>query len=150
MNLVRWSPLGLTPTRDFARMREDMDRFLDSFLTNSGRADQPLYVPPVELEETAEEFVARLDLPGISQKDVKVQMMGDSLTIRGERRVENQDKKGNVIRSERVYGTFERTFTLATPVHADKVRATYKDGVLEIRIPKAEEARVREIQVETE
>lgn len=151
MNLVRWSPLGLNPTRDLARMREDMDRFLDSFYTSTVRGDQPAaFAPPVELSETAEEFVVRLDLPGVAQKDVKVQLMGDSLTIRGERRAEHTEQNVNVIRSERIYGTFERSFTLATPVHGDRVRATYKDGVLEVHIPKAEEAKVREIQVQAE
>lgn len=151
MNLVRWSPLGLTPTRDLVRMREDMDRFLDGFFATPHRAESgALWAPPVELEESAEEFVVRLDLPGVSQKDVKVQLMGDTLTVRGERRAESTENNGNVLRSERVYGSFERTFTLAAPVHGDRVRATTRDGVLEIRIPKAEEARVREIQIQSE
>lgn len=151
MNLVRWRPLGLTPSRDMARIRDDMDRVLDSLFTTNTRTDQaPRFAPPVDIDENSEEFIVRLDLPGVSQKDVKVQLMGDLLTVRGERRAERQENHGNVIRSERVYGTFERTFTLAAPVQSDRVKATTQDGVLEIRIPKAEAARVREIPVGSE
>lgn len=149
MNLIRWSPLGLASSRDLVRMREDMDQFLDSFFTDR-RGQVTSYAPSVELEENAEEFIVRLDLPGVAQKDVKVQLTGDTLTVRGERRTEKSEKNGNVLRSERSYGTFERSFTIATPVRADQVRASTRDGVLEIRIPKAEEARVREIPVQSE
>ena len=151
MNLVRWSPLGLTPSRDIARMRDDMDRLLDSFFTQTTRPDPvAMFAPPVDIQEGSEEFTVRIDLPGVPQKDVKVQLMGDSLVIRGERKSEQRENDGNVVRSERVYGTFERSFTLSGRVQADRVKATFKDGVLEIRIPKAEEAKVREIRVESE
>lgn len=150
MKLVRWSPMGLHPTRDLARMREDMDHFLNSFVAGAPAGDaRAAWAPAVELEETAESFVVRLDLPGVSQNDVKVQLTGDTLSIRGERRNERTEKDGNLLRTERRYGAFERTFTLAAPVHGDQVRATFKDGVLEVRIPKAEEARVREIPVQS-
>lgn len=151
MKLVRWSPLGLTPTRDMARMRDDMDRLFDSFLTHGGEdARTAVFVPPADIEETAEDYRVRLDLPGVSQKDVKVQLTGDALLIRGERHAGREEKNGNVIRSERFAGSFERTFTLTAPVQADKVSALYKDGVLEIRIPKAEAARVREIPIQAQ
>ena len=89
------------------------------------------------------------DLPGVSQKDVKVSLVGDTLTIRGERRDERSEKSGTVLRVERNSGTFERSFTLGTAVRSDGVKATYRDGVLEIRVPKAEEARLREIEIQT-
>ena len=145
MTLVRWSPLGLTSGRDFVRMR--VDQLFESLL-NPARGPAAAFAPPVEIEENAEEFVVRADLPGISQKDVKIQLTGEVLTIRGERRQEQTEKNGNLHRSERVYGGFERSFTLNAPVHGEKVRATYKDGVLEVHIPKAEEARVREIPIQ--
>lgn len=144
MNLVRWSPMGLTP----ARMRDDVDRLLDSFFTTGTEGTR--FAPAVDVHETADEFVVRLDLPGIAPKDVQVKLTGDTLSIRGERSSEHPEKLGQVIRSERFSGTFERTFTLAAPVQSDRVKATSKDGVLEIRIPKAEEAKVREIPVQSE
>ena len=144
MNLVRWSPLGLTQSRDFTH---NVDRLLDSFFTE-GTASR--FLPPVDVHENADEFVLRLDLPGVSSKDVQVKLTGDALSIRGERKFENQEQQGRLLRSERYSGAFERSFTLAAPVQADRVKATFKDGVLEIRIPKAEEAKVREIQIQAE
>jgi HSP20 family protein len=104
----------------------------------------------VDVEETPEDFVVRMDLPGVAQKDVKVSLMGDTLTIRGERKHEAEHKEGSWHRVERAYGSFERTFTLGAGVRNDKVKASYKDGVLEVRVPKAEEARLREIEVQVQ
>jgi HSP20 family protein len=73
--------------------------------------------------------------------------VGDTVTIRGQRRTETQTKDATVHRTERVSGPFERTFTLGVPLRNDKVEATFKDGVLEVRIPKADEARMREIEI---
>jgi HSP20 family protein len=91
--------------------------------------------------------VIKADLPGVSQKDVKVSLMGDTLVIRGERRSEKNDET-TPLRIERSYGMFERSFTLGAPVRSDQVKATYRDGVLEIHVPKAEEARLREIDIQ--
>jgi HSP20 family protein len=104
-------------------------------------------VPVVDIEETPEQFVLRMDLPGVAQKDVKVHVMGDTLTIRGERRQSGTEKDGNWLRCERSHGVFERAFTLGAPVRADQVKASYRDGVLEVSVPKAEEARLREVEV---
>ena len=150
MTLVRWSPVGLTSPREFARMHEEMDRLIESVF-GSRRADlATVFAPPVDVTETPEEFVVRADLPGIALKDVKVQLTGETLTVRGERKQESTEKSAGRIRSERVYGSFERTFELGAPVRSDQVKATYRDGVLEIRVPKAEQARVREIEIRSE
>jgi HSP20 family protein len=152
MTLVRWNPMGLTSPREFTRIHEDMDRLIDSvFGRGSNRGELgTLFAPPVDVTETPEEFVVRADLPGIALKDVKVQLMGETLTLRGERRQDGSEKDGGLIRNERVYGSFERTFDLGAPVRSDQVKATYKDGVLEVRVPKAEQARVREIEIRSE
>jgi len=102
----------------------------------------------VDIEETPEAFVLRADLPGVPQKDVKVSLMGDTLTIRGVRNIEKEQKDRNLLRAERSVGQFERSFTLGTPVRADAVKASYRDGVLEIHVPKADEARLREIDIQ--
>jgi HSP20 family protein len=138
----------LTPVRDL--FGDEINRLLDGFLTRSPlRGDiAPAFTPAVDIEETADEFVLKVDLPGMSQKDVKVSLTGDILTIRGERKPESDQKDGGVHRVERVYGSFERSFRLGTPVRNDKVKAQYRDGVLEIHVPKAEEAKVREIEVQ--
>ena len=79
---------------------------------------------------------------------MKVSILGDTLTIRGERKLEQVHEKENIHYRERRSGSFERSFTLAAPVRADQVRASYKDGVLEVSVPKAEEARTREIEIQ--
>jgi HSP20 family protein len=147
MTLMRWSPL--TSPRDLIGIQDEVNRLLDNFYGRSpSRSDGMIFTPTVDIEETAEEFIIRADLPGVQQKDVKVSLMGDTLTIRGERRYDTNQKDGTVHRVERVYGSFERSFTLGAPVSNDKVKATYRDGVLEIRVPKAEEARMKEIEVQ--
>jgi HSP20 family protein len=149
MTLVRFLP---GRSRDLSTLRTEMDQLFESIFSNrpmyaSGDATESL-APPVDIEETAEGYVFRADLPGMTEKDVKVSLVGDTLTLRGERKREAETKTGNVHRTERAFGAFERTFTLPTPVRGDQVKASYRNGVLEIRVPKAEEARVREIEVQ--
>lgn len=149
MTLVRFLP---GRGRDLTTFRSEMDQLFDSFFSNrpfySDTGVAGLMAPPVDVEETAEGYVFRADLPGMTDKDVKVSLVGDTLTLRGERKRETESESGNVHRTERVFGAFERTFTLPAPVRGDQVRASYRNGVLEIRVPKAEEARVREIEVQ--
>jgi HSP20 family protein len=146
MTLIRWNP---GRSRDLAAFQDDMNRLFDGFFSRAPlHSDAAWFAPPVDIEETAEEFVVRADLPGMTQKDVKVSLMGDTLTIRGERKHETASNGASVHRTERIHGAFERTFTLGTPVRNDQVKAQYRDGVLEIRVPKAEEAKPREVEVQ--
>lgn len=149
MTLVRFLP---GRSRDLTSLRTEMDQLFESIFSN-----RPMYAPadatdtlapPVDIEENAEGYVFRADLPGMTDKDVKVSLVGDTLTLRGERKRETESQSGNVHRTERMFGAFERTFTLPAPVRGDQVKASYRNGVLEIRVPKAEEARVREIEVQ--
>ena len=144
-SLIRWSA---NPARDLLGIRDEVDRLFDNVFQARGDGGNwpAMIAPPVDIEETREEFIVRADLPGVNQKDVKVSLLGDVLTIRGERKEENKDR--NLHRVERRYGSFERSFSLGVAVRADQVKASYRDGVLEIRIPKAEEAKVREIEVQ--
>lgn len=148
MAITRWSPLTLSPARDL--WNEEITRLFDGFFTSRPWHGDlaPAFTPAVDIVETADEFVFRADLPGVSQKDVKVNLLGDTLTIRGERKQESETKNGGVHRTERIYGAFERRFKLGTPVRNDQVKAQYKDGVLEIHVPKAEEAKLREVEVQ--
>ena len=150
MTLIRWSPMLPSPTRDPESIQDAVNRLFDGFFTRSSTGSDiaPLFTPAVDIEETAEGFVVCADLPGMTQKDVKVSLVGDRLTIRGERRQEREKKDRNHHRVERSYGTFERSFSFGVPVRNEGVKAQYRDGVLEIHVPKAEEARVREIEVQ--
>jgi HSP20 family protein len=152
MAITRWNPAPLAPIRDLVNMQDEVNRLFDSFFTRGSLRSDPgaTFIPAVDIQETPEEFLLHVDLPGVSQKDVKVSLMGDTLTVRGERKATTTtggDGK-NYHRIERIYGSFERSFSLGAPVRNDKVHASYKDGVLEIRVPKAEEARLREIEVQ--
>ena len=148
MAITRWNPVTLTPVRDLFGIHGD--GLFDSFFTRVPlRGDlAPMFTPAVDIEETADEFVFKADLPGMSQKDVKVNLMGDTLTIRGERKQESERKEGSMHRTERIHGSFERSFRLGVPVRNDSVKAQYHDGVLEVHVPKAEEAKLREIEVQ--
>ena len=144
MNMIRWSPMLSRPSYDVA---DDVSRLLDGFFTEpSGGFSR--FLPAVDVEETSEEYVLRADLPGIQQKDVKVTLLNDTLTIRGERTDEREKKGRNFRRIERSTGSFERSFTFGAAVKNEGVKAQYRDGVLEVHVPKAEAAKVREIDVQ--
>ena len=152
MKLIRWNPVtsrrSLSLQDDFNNLF-DIDRVFNEITRIPFDGEmQTLHAPAVDIEETQDEFIIHADLPGMSQKDVKVSLLGDTLTLRGERKRESTKNEENLHRTERMYGSFERTFKLGRPVSGDQVRATYKDGVLEVRVPKAEEARMREIEVQ--
>ncbi len=147
MALIRWTPRR--DANDLTSLRTEMDRLFEDFLAPVPyRQDWTAMTPAVDVEETPEAYVFRADLPGVDPKNVKVTVNGDTLTLRGERKREERKANGNLHRFERAHGAFERAFTLGTPVRADQVKASYKDGVLEIRVPKAEEAKSREIEVQ--
>jgi HSP20 family protein len=131
--------------------RSEMGRLLDEFF--GARAATPegaiAWQPPVDIEETPEGYFVRAELPGMKLEDIKITLADNELVVRGEKRREIEKKDGTYHRTERAYGQFERIFTLSQAVHADKIEATYRDGVLEVSIPKAEEAKSREIPIKT-
>src|SRR5215472_4912190 len=147
MSLVRWFPHP-DGVQSIA-LNTELDRLFDGFFTPGPlRSEWDALTPAVDVEETADAYVFRSDLPGMSSKDVKVTVHNDTLSLRGERKREEQKKEGTSHRVERAYGSFERSFTLGLPVRADQVKASYKDGVLEVHVPKAETAKPRDIEVQ--
>jgi len=150
MTLIRWHRPAPAIARDLVSAREGMDRLFDRFFeTGALRGDlAAAFTPAVDIEETADAWLLRADLPGMNEKDVKVSLVGDTITIRGERRTERATREGTLHRWERASGVFERSFQLPSPPQGDGVKASYRDGVLEVRIPKAEQARVREIEIQ--
>jgi HSP20 family protein len=104
--------------------------------------------PAVNLYETAEAYVLTAELPGVAPKDIQVSLEGSTVTLSGERRIEQAEGEGtSVHRSERQAGSFRRAFELPTPVDADKVEAVHKNGVLMLRISKTPDAQPRQISV---
>jgi len=155
MAMERWRPFGL-PTVDrwepfrVSDIQNEVNRLFDNFF---GRGASPAagrtWMPPVDMRATKDDLVLSVELPGVNEKEVTVSITGDLLTIKGERRFENQVNEHELLHMERSYGKFERLIQLPMAVQADRVKATYRDGVLEIRLPKAEELKPKEIKIDT-
>ena len=141
--LVRFSP-------EMRRLQREIDTLFDSFFptrTQNGEPETATWAPRVDLAETEEAYHLYLDLPGLSKDDVEINFHDGALTVRGERKTEKQGEKQNFVRLERTFGHFYRSFTLPKTADAERIEASYQDGVLSIRVPKAEEVKPRRIQV---
>jgi HSP20 family protein len=148
MTLVRWSP-----SRDLMAMRDEMTRLFNDFF-RGGEAHEGswwagAWTPAVDLYETDDGLVLKAELPGFSKDDVHLELKDNALTLHGERKRELDVKEEQYHRVERAYGAFRRSFMLPALVDADKVEATFKDGVLELKLPKAEEAKPKRIAITT-
>jgi HSP20 family protein len=104
-------------------------------------------MPTVDVKDTQNEFVFVVELPGVNERDIEVEVVGDNLTIRGKREFSSEEKKDDYVRIERNYGSFLRTFALDVPVKPEKVTATFKDGLLTVSVPKAEGVTPRKVAV---
>jgi len=152
MALIRFRPFpqALDPSRDLADIQTQMNRLFDTFL---GQPSSPglmerTWAPAVDMYETKNEVVISAELPGISEKDVHLSLTGDLLTIQGERHGNDEVKDGSAYRRERWFGEFERTLALPVPVEPGQVKATYRDGVLTVKLPKVEEVKPKEIKID--
>ena len=148
------------PFMDLSRWERDMERMMEDFC---GRRTRPWWpekwfrteemevtAPAVDLYEEKDDIVVKAELPGIDKNNIEVNLTDHTLTIKGEKKKEEEVKEENYYRSERSYGSFLRTLELPKDVHADKVKASFKNGILEVRIPKTEEAKAKEIKVKVE
>lgn len=104
--------------------------------------------PSVDISENENAFVLKAELPGVSREDINIDINNKTLTLKGEKKFEEKTEKENYVRVERSYGSFSRTFALSDKVDTENVKASYKDGVLEVTLPKKEEAKPKEIKVE--
>lgn len=149
MSLIRWRP-----TRDLLSIRDEMNRLFDNFFTGLPERRRGLlegeWAPSVDVAETDNEVVVTAELPGVKQDDVDITITDDVLTLKGEKKEEKEVKEKNYHRIERSYGSFQRSVSLPAGVQADKAKATYKDGVLHITVPKAEEAKPKQIKINVE
>lgn len=153
MTLIRWKPaheLARWPS-DLWNMQREINRVFDSFMQGGTQDDGSLglsmWTPAVDIVERENEYEVKVELPGVSKDDVKITLESNVLTIRGEKKQEREEKGENTHRVERSYGSFQRSFTLPTIVKSDKIDARYSDGVLAIILPKAEEAKPKQIEV---
>ncbi len=141
MSLTRYNPFDLTPFQAF--------RLFENALPAVTQPDAARpWAPAVDILETENELILKADLPEVKQEQIDIRVEDGTLTLRGERKFETvKDEKG-YHRIERSYGAFSRSFTLPDTVQADGVKATFKDGVLTVNLPKKEVAKPRQIKVE--
>jgi HSP20 family protein len=149
MSLMRWRP-----TRDLVGIREEMNRLFDSFFNGLPERRRGLlegeWAPSIDVAETDDEVVVTAELPGVKQEDVDITVAEDVLTLKGTKKEEKEIKKENYHRIERSYGSFQRSVSLPAGVQANEAKATYKNGVLHVTIPKAEETKPKQIKIDVD
>jgi HSP20 family protein len=130
----------ISPWTQMNRLQREMESMF-------GSQTPDLWTPPVDVEETPDQLVFRAELPGLRREDMEVELEDGVLTLRGEKREEQKDESVQGLLYERRWGTFSRRFTLPRAVDANRISASYTDGVLVVRVPKAEEAKGRKIEI---
>jgi HSP20 family protein len=144
MNIVRWDPF-----QDVWTLRRSVDRLLDdAFGGGLPRDGAPAWEPAVEMFETNGEIVVRAELPNIDPNQVDITVTNDAITLRGQTKTEEEHKGRNYFRRELRTGTFVRTLPLLTEVNSGDAKATYRDGVLEVKIPKSERVKPTSVKVQ--
>ena len=140
--LDRWEPFrGTSPDTQLNRM------FNDFFGRATQEQNLTTWAPAVDIYEGEHELVVKADLPDIKPEELDIRVENNILTIRGERKFEKKSEEKNYLRVERAYGSFARSFSLASTVNTDAIKADYKDGVLTLSVPKREEAKPKQIKV---
>jgi HSP20 family protein len=144
--IVRWEPF-----RELSSLQTEMNRLFNAAfgdMPNSGTGGPPRrWMPAMDLLETDDDFVLRADLPGMTESDVNVELEDNVLTISGERKSEQEEKREGFYRVERAFGSFSRSLTLPQGVDPDAVNASFDKGVLEVRVPKPERRKPRRISI---
>ncbi len=149
--MVNWlTPFHRPELRGIEPFQREMNRLLDSFFSDFGAAAPAsgTIVPPMDVDETPESYVVRLEVPGIDPKDVNITVTGTELSIRGETRREEEKSEIDAYHRERRFGTFQRTISLPSSVAAERVAAVCRNGVLHLTLPKKEEAKPRTIKID--
>jgi HSP20 family protein len=144
--LARWEPF-----RDLLSMRSDFDRLFESFFSQVPEVPvvkEEFWAPVIDVVEHDGKIEVKAELPGMKKDDIKVTVKDNMLSVSGERKQEKETKEKTFHRIERSYGKFSRTITLPTAVDADRIKATYKDGILNITLPKPESIKPKQIDVE--
>ncbi len=157
MAIERWGPrwgLARGPFRELARMEREMEDLFARFSREwpfARWAGEPRgWAPAVDMVDQKDEVVLRADLPGLEQKDIEVTVEGGMLTVRGERREEQEVKEEDYYCCERWAGAFARSLPVPPGVDAEKIKATFKNGVLQIHLPKTAEAKGKKVEIKVD
>ncbi len=145
MNLVTWDPY-----RELGALQDRVNRIFSGPVTRRERDEEMslgAWIPPVDIVEEKDRILLTAELPGFKESDIQIQMEGGVLTLRGERKSEAEKEGRTFHRMERSYGQFVRSFTLPNNVDREHVKASFANGLLEIELPKREEARPRQIKI---
>jgi HSP20 family protein len=149
--------MALTPWRGmwelrFPTLKDEMDKLFEDFFgkTLFPSVGEGSWLPAVDIHETKKDIVVIVDVPAIDPKEVSISIVDDKLTIKGEKKREEETKEETYYRTERVYGTFQRIIQLPVEVIGDKAKATYKDGVLKITVPKSQRSVPKEVKIAIE
>jgi HSP20 family protein len=145
MTLVKWEPF-----RDLMAMQDRMTRLIDETLSRIWKEDvvQGIWSPPVDILERGNEVVLKVDLPEVSQNEIGIRAEENTLTIQGERKFVKESPEENYVQIERPYGTFRRTFSIPRTIDQEGIKASYKDGVLRVVLPRKQEIQPKQIAVE--
>jgi HSP20 family protein len=141
--ISRWEPF-----RGMTTLQQEVNRLFENTL-GGGKSGASLttWAPAVDIHETEDALVVTADLPGMKESDLDVRIENNTLTIGGERKFESEVKEENYLRVERTYGSFTRSFSLPNAVKTEGIEASYKDGVLTVKLPKREESKPRQVKV---
>ncbi|MGH7362333.1 MAG: Hsp20/alpha crystallin family protein [Candidatus Methylomirabilales bacterium] len=146
MAIVRWDPF-----RDLISIQDRMNRLFEQTLARTREEEgiaASTWMPAVDIYETPDHVVMKAELPGLTREDIEINVRDNTLSLRGQRKFEKDVKEENYLRIERAYGSFQRSFTLPVTIQQDKIKAVFRDGVLELTLPKAEEARPQQIKID--
>jgi len=149
MAIIKWRD-PMDPFADLGNLRSAVDQVFGDFMGRTGTAQSFTGVyPPLNITETEDDLVVRAELPGIDPKEIDISATTDSLTLRGERKVVSVGEEANYHQTEREFGTFRRVINLPTKINTDKINASYKNGILTVTLPKAEEVKPKQIVIKT-
>jgi HSP20 family protein len=141
--ITRWDPF-----RELAQLQNRVNRlFQEASINQDEGLNTASFVPPVDIYETEQNIVLKLEVPGVDQKDLDIRIENQTITIRGERKFEKEVKEENFHRVERRYGSFQRSFSLPNTVNPEQVTADYDNGVLKVTLAKRAEAKPKQIKV---
>ncbi|NJO42855.1 MAG: Hsp20/alpha crystallin family protein [Cyanobacteria bacterium CRU_2_1] len=143
MAIVHW-----TPFREIENLQREMNQLFDTLAPSTGsRPNGMIFAPAAEIHETQDAVHLKIEIPGMEAKDLDVQVMAEAVSISGERRSETRTEAEGMVRSEFRYGKFQRVIPLPTRIQNDQVEATYKDGILNLKLPKVEAEKTKVVKV---
>ncbi len=146
MSIITWDPFN-----ELEEIQNSINKIFDDSLFKKGKKNRKelgYWEPAIDIIETKDKYKIKAEFPGIPKDDIEINVSDNVLTIKGEKKQEKEEKDANYYRTERVYGLFQRQLVLPPDVDADKIKANYKNGVLEIEIPKGEKAKPKKINIE--